>query len=188
VKEVQVRDHVQVLIKTLVEGRPDEQVRMDLAKLAARYPDEVLEELARRVGGEAVPDTVVALKAVEVILAALAYRRAKGEQRPLRVIASKDPVEGWQPLRLLLDEYAAQGMVHVYEVPMRPRVRPNARTIASQVARVARGFSARTVDVTDAPPYAVAALYSAGVRVLTVLVPLEHVLVFQKFSFTLPTH
>ncbi len=179
-------DLVSDLVKAMYEMRVDEELRREVVRAAVRDPDAFLAELAKRVGGEAVPDTVVAVTAVEVVLAALAYRRAKGETRPLRVIASRDPYPGWQPMKTLLADYAERGLIHVYEVSMRPRTRPNAKAIASSVARVARGFSARTVDVTDAPPYAVAALYSAGVRVLTVLVPLEHILVFQKFAYTVP--
>ncbi len=175
------------LIASLARGEElGEEARMALVKHAVREPDRVIEEFSRRVGGEAVPDTVVVQKAVEVVLAAIALRRAKNVEKPLRVLVPKEPVPGWQPLRLLVEDYASRGLIHVYEYPSRPRTKPSVRNIASQIARIARGFSARTVDVTDAPPYAVAALYSAGVRVLTMLVPLEHILFFQKFSYTVP--
>ncbi len=169
---------------------PLEEARLELVKQAIRRPEEVLSVLAKRVGGDVVPDTIIVRTAVENVLATLAYKHAQSDSRPLRVIAPSEPISGWQPLRLLLEDYQVRGLIHVYEVPMKPTVRTPARLLASKVARIVRGVSARTVDVTDAPPFIVASLYSAGVRQLTMLVYIEHTktIVFQKFGYTTPAY
>ena len=177
---------VAALLQAMESGEVGEELRLRLVKAALRSLDDLLAEMAKRVGGDAVPDTVVATRAVEVVLAALAYARSKNAARPLRLLIPGEPVPGWAPLKTLSEELAARGLVHLYQYPARPRVRLHVRTVASKIARMVKGFSGRTVDVTDAPPFAVAALYSAGVRTLTVLVPAEHVAVFQKLSYTVP--
>ena len=160
-----------------------EDVRRQLVEAVLESPDKSLEEIARRVGGDAVPDTVVTMTAVEPVLAAIAYARVKGARR-LRIIAPSEPVEGWGPLNTLLEVFAAEKIADVYRVPLQPSARLHAKEIARKVARMVRGFSARIVDVTDAPAYAVTGLYSGGVRVLTVLVDVGYAALFQKFSFT----
>ncbi|ABM80827.1 hypothetical protein [Hyperthermus butylicus] len=166
----------------LASGRED--VRRQLIETVLESLDEAFEAIAQRVGGDAVPDTVIARTAVEPVLAAIAYSRVKGARR-IRVIASSEPVEGWGPLNTLLEVLAAERIVDVYRVPLQPSTRLHVKEVVRRVARITRGFSARVVDVTDAPAYAVAGLYSAGVRVLTVLVDAGYAALFQKFSFTL---
>ncbi|MET1100944.1 MAG: hypothetical protein ABWW69_00480 [Pyrodictiaceae archaeon] len=159
---------------------PSEERRMELAKLAAAGLEEALEEIAKRVGGELVPDTVIALRSIEVVLAALALRRAQGDERPLRLLVPRDPVPGWMPLRMLVEELAARGLVHVYETPVVPRIRPSARDIVERAARILRGFSARIVDITDSPPHLAVSVVRSGAWRLTMLVVLEHMAVFQR--------
>ncbi len=179
-------DLVAAVVKAMEEGEVNEDLRTELARAALRSLDQLLEEMAKRVGGDTVPDTVIARTAIEVLLAALAYARSKGVSRPIRLLLPSEPVPGWNPLRTVAEELAARRLIHVYPYQPRPRLRQHVKTIAARLARTVKGFSARTVDVTDAPPYAVAALYSAGVRTLTVLVASEHIAVFQKLSYTLP--
>ncbi len=157
----------------------DENARMRLVKAFLEDIDEAMNIFARRVGGDIAPDTVVVRTAAEIVIAALAYSRRK-----LRIVMPSEPFPGWKPLLGLVEALSARRMVEVYRVPMQPSSRLPASMLARRVARVAKGFSAKVVDVSDAPPTAVAGLYGAGVRILTVLVDLGYVYVFQKFSYT----
>ncbi len=157
----------------------DENARMRLVEVFLENIDEAISTLARRVGGDVTPDTVIVRTAAEVVIAALAR-----SGRKLRVVVPSEPFPGWKPLLDLVEVLSAKRMVEVYRVPMQPSSRLPASLLARRVARVAKGFSAKVVDVSDAPPMAVAGLYGAGVRTLTVLVDLGYVYVFQKFSYT----
>lgn len=157
----------------------DESARTRFVGVFLEDIDEAISTLARRVGGDVAPDTVIVRTAAEVVVAALALSRRK-----LRVVVPSEPFPGWRPLLDLVEVLSAKRMVEVYRVPMQPSSRLPASLVARKVARVARGFSAKVVDVSDAPPTAVAGLYGAGVRTLTVLVDLGYVYVFQKFSYT----
>ena len=158
------------------------EAREELAKLAYRSLEELLDAVAARTGGEAAPDTVAASSRPEVVLAAAALRRGKGGR--LRILVPRDPVPGWAPLLAVVDRLVEEGLGEAYRVPFWPGGRLRAREAARSVARVARGFSARTVDVTDASPIVVAGLYGAGVRSLTVLVDAGYAAVFQRFGYT----
>jgi len=162
--------------RALREGT--EEARWVLVKRFISSPDEVLGELGRRVGGEPVPDTVVAARAVEVVLASLAVRG-----RGLRLVVPDEPVPGWGPLAALVEELPRLGLGSVYRVPFWPRPRLRALEAVRRAARVLRGFSARIVDVTDASPLIAAAAQAGGARWLTVLVDYGHVAVFDKFWF-----
>ncbi len=165
---------------------PSEEHRMELVRMLIRSPREVLEEVAKRVGAEAVPDTVIARTSVETVVAALAVLQSEKQGSKLRVVAPSRQVPGWLPLNTLLDYLAEEGLANVFRVDMTPRARARARDLAAKAVRVIRGISPKVVDVTDAPPFIVAGLYSAGVRVMTILVDLEVVAVFQKFGFIIP--
>lgn len=165
--------------RALAEG--SEEARERLARALLEDLEGGLQEAAKRVGGEVVPDTVVARTALEVAVAAMAYARGSG--RRLRVIAPSEPVPGWGPLNTLLSAMEENGLVEVYRLQLIASTRPTARDIARRVAKIARGISAKVVDVSDAPPYVVAGLHAGGVRTLTVLVDLGYMAVFQKFGF-----
>ena len=165
----------------LVLAEGSEEARERLAAAFLEDVERGLETIARRVGGETVPDTIVARTALEFVLAAAAYAWKEGER--LRVIASSEPIAGWKPLNQVLTVMEDNGIVEVYRLPLIASAKPTARDIARRVARLAKGVSSRVVDVSDAPPYVVAGLYAGGVRILTVLVYLGHIAVFQKFGF-----
>ncbi|NOZ89060.1 MAG: hypothetical protein GXO15_03955, partial [Crenarchaeota archaeon] len=131
---------------------------------------------ARRVGGDA-PDTGFVTVAAEVVAAAAALRPG------VRVVAPSEPEPGWGPLQRLLEMLEAEGLARVYRMPMRPGGRLRAWDVARRAGRMARGLSARLVDVTDAPPPVVAGLYGGGVRLLTVLVDMGYTAVFQRFGY-----
>ncbi len=158
------------------------------AQLVRAYMDDeegALSEIGRRVGGETVPDTIIVRTGVEVVLAALAYIHAERVARRLRIVAPSEPHEGWGPLNELLEYLAVKGRADVYRVPMTPTHRLHVRDAARKLGRVLRGFSARVVDVTDAPAFTAPGVYAAGVRVLTVLVETSYGAIFQKLNFTL---
>ncbi len=162
--------------------RRDEASRRMLAELVLSQPGESISVIARRVGGDTVPDTVVVRTSVEAVVAALAALRDKGER--LRVVLPSEPVEGWAPLLALVEGLAEQGLAEVYRAPLVPSPRLRAQEAVRRLARLFRGAAARVVDVTDAGPLAVAAAYSGGARWLTVLVDYQHSAVFQRFWFT----
>jgi hypothetical protein len=155
-----------------------EEPRWVLVKSFLSSPERVLEEIRRRVGGELVPDTVVASRAVEVVLAALA---ARGR---VRLVIPSSPVPGWGPLLALAEELPRLGLGDVYSTPFWPSSGLRAVDVVRRVARVFRGAAVRIVDVTDASPLAVAAAQPGGARWLTVLADMEYTVVFEKFWFT----
>lgn len=159
-----------------------EEAREKLAEHLVEDIDHGLESIARRVGGEAKPDTVIAMTALEPVVAAVAYAWQEGKR--VRVITSSEPLPGWRPLNKIITILEEKGFIEVYRMPLKASSKPTARDIVRRVARLAKGISARIVDVTDAPPYAVAGLYAGGVRSLTVLVHLGYVAVFQRFGFS----
>ena len=157
-----------------------EAERARLVELVYEDVDAVLRAVSGVVGGDTVPDTVAAMRAAEVVVAAL----AAGASGRLRLLIPRDPVPGWAPLRSLAELLASRGLAVVYTVPMQPSSRVAAREVARRAGRVARGISARVVDVTDASPPVVAGLYGGGVRYLTVLVDAGYMAVFQRFTYT----
>lgn len=172
-------DSVRLLARSLHRGEAGEAEAERLAALAARDPGGVVEALRGIVDGPS-PDTVVAMRSVVAVLAALAARSGGR----LRLLLPDRPVPGWGPLRSLSEALAASGYVDVYPVPLLPDARRTALTVARRVGRVARGIGSRLVDVTDAPAPAVAGLYGGGVRWLTFLVEAGGRLVFQRFTYT----
>ncbi len=156
----------------------------ELLKAARKSLESLLEEVAKRVGFEAKPDMVIARTSIAPVMAAAAL--AWKDDRILKLLLPSKPLPGWMALQELGDILEEAGIARVYRVDMSPKTRPTARDVATKTARIVKACSPRVVDVTDAPPYTIAPLYSAGVRVLTVLVPLEYAVVFQKFSFITP--
>ncbi|HIQ23451.1 MAG TPA: hypothetical protein EYH50_00160 [Pyrodictium delaneyi] len=165
----------------LVLAERSEEARERLAAVFLEDVEQGLEAIARRVSGEALPDTIVARTALEIVLAAAAYAWKEGKR--LRVMASSEPIPGWRPLNQVLAVIEENGIVEVYRLPLIASAKSTARDIARRVARLVKGISSRVVDVSDAPPYIVAGLYTGGVRTMTVLVDLGHIAVFQKFGF-----
>lgn len=168
----------------LATGR--EEYRVQLVRAYIDSGEQVLEEVAKRVGGDVAPDTVIVRTSVEIVIAALAYLHTSKHQRRLKIVAPEEPHEGWGPLNELLEVLAERREADVYRVYMTPSVRLHVRDVARKVGRILRGFSARIVDVTDAPGYVAAVLYSAGIRTVTVLVDAGYAALFQKLNITLP--
>ena len=158
---------------------PSEEKRSFLARLLVGRTETLLDVVSRRVAGELVPDTVVAGRAVEIVVAALALRRSSGVSRPLRLVLPRDPVPGWAPLLMAAEDLAVKGLVEVYRLPWHASHKPTAREVYRRAIRVFKGFSAGVVDISDASPLLAVAAYSAA-RYLTVAVHLGHALVFQK--------
>ncbi len=154
-----------------------EEARMAFARLLLTDPDRVLGVVAKRVGGEWVPDTVIAGRALEVVVAALSLRRQEGKK--LRLVLPRDPVPGWAPLLMVSEDLAIRGLVEVYRVPFTPSHKPTAREVYRRAVRVFKGFSAGVADVTDASPVLAIAAHSVA-RYTTVLVFIGHAAVFQR--------
>ena len=171
-------DVVEALRRVLAE--PGEETRRLLAEAFASDPAAAAEELARRVGGDAAPDTCVATVRAEVAAVAVAAAHAAG--RRLRLIVPRDPVPGWAPLRAVAAAAAEAGLAEVYEAPLLPGSRLHASAVERRLARLLRGISPGCVDVTDAPATAVLAAYAAGVRCFLYLVDTGYSLVYQRFS------
>ncbi len=162
---------------------PSEENRAVLVESFLREPKRATKELSRFLGGEYIPDTVVVRTAVENVIAAIVLNSV-GSSRAIRVVAPREPIRGWAPLNTLLDELAQLGYVHVYRTNFSPSSRVHAKKIVRDVAKIARGFSAKIADVSDTPPPVLAGLYAGGVRRFLILVYLGHVVVYQQFSFT----
>ncbi len=162
---------------------PSEENRAVLVESFLRDPKRAIETLSRFLGGEHTPDTVVARTAAENVIAAVVLNRISGN-RAVKVVAPREPIRGWAPLNTLLDELAQLGYIHVYRTSFSPNSRVHAKKIVHNVAKIARGLSAKIADVSDTPPPVLAGLYAGGVRRFLVLVYLGHVAVYQQFSFT----
>lgn len=169
--------------KLFTEGEGGEKERSELVKCAYRDLDTVLDEVAKRVGGEVVPDTVAAATKVEVIFAALAYMRAKKMTTKLKVLIPSEPVPGWMPLVSAAELLQEQRLATVYRVPFYPSLRLHAKQATAKIARTLMGLSAKIVDITDASPLIVVALYPAGVRTPSIMVHAGYAALFQKLSF-----
>jgi hypothetical protein len=154
-----------------------EEARRRLVGLLLEDPEGVLEEISKRVGGDAAPDTVVARSAVEPVVAALALRRR------VRLVVPRDPVPGWGPLLDLAEALPGLGLGEVYRAPLSASARLPARRAVAVLARLYRGLSASVIDVTDGGPLAVAAAQPGRARWLTVLVDAQYMAVFQRFWF-----
>jgi hypothetical protein len=163
-----------------------EEYRAQLVRAYLDEGDKALAEIAKRVGGDAIPDTLIVRTSVETVLAALAYLKTMKAGRRLRIVAPEEPHEGWGPLNELVEVLMENREADVYRVQMTPSVRIHVRDVARKVGRMLRGFSARIVDVTDAPGYIGASLYAAGVRTVTVLVDAGYAAIFQKLNITMP--
>jgi len=172
-----------IVWKLFTKGEGGEKARSELVKCAYRDLDTVLDEVAKRVGGEVVPDTVAVATKVEVVFAALAFVRAKKMATKLKVLIPSDPVPGWMPLVSAVEFLQEQKLVALYRVPFYPSLRLHARQATIKVARTLTGLSARVVDITDASPLVVVALYPAGVRTPSILVHVGYAALFQKLSF-----
>ena len=162
---------------------PSEENRAVLVESFLREPKRAIETLSRFLGGDYKPDTVVVRTAAENVIAAVVLNGISGGGA-IRVIAPREPIRGWAPLNTLLDELAQLGYVHVYRTSFSPSSRVHARRIVRDVAKIARGLSAKIADVSDTPPPVLAGLYAGGVRRFLILVYLGHVAVYQRFSFT----
>jgi hypothetical protein len=165
-----------------------EDYRDKLVQEFLRDVDTGLLELSKFIGGELFPDTVVASTAAENVIAALAIRKAKKQEEErktvLKVIAPSEPIEGWRPLQVLLEELSIKNYVTVIRTRFTPSSRFTAKRIVSNISRVARGASPRVVDVSDANPLVVAGLCSGGVKRFVVLVDIDYAVVYQHFSCT----
>ncbi|MET1129157.1 MAG: hypothetical protein ABWW70_07565 [Thermoproteota archaeon] len=155
-----------------------EEARRELVEAVLEDLNAALEAIARYVGGEVRPDTVLVRTAAEVVLAAAAYVAAEGGR--LRVVAPKDPLPGWNPLNALLEALAEAGIAEIYRVEVRPTARRPASELARRAAKLLKGLSPKVVDVTDAAPFHVLAAYASGVRALSILVDLDYAAVFQR--------
>jgi len=169
--------------KLFTEGEGGEKARSELVKCAYRDLDGVLDEVAKRVGGEVVPDTVAAATRVEVVFAALAYMKAKKMTTRLKVLIPSEPVPGWMPLVSAAEFLQEQKLVVLYRVPFYPSLRLHAKQAIVKIARTIAGLSSRVVDITDASPMVVVALYPAGVRTPSIMVHAGYAALFQKLSF-----
>lgn len=172
-----------IVWKLFTEGRGGEKERNELVKCAYRDLDTVLDEVAKRVGGEVVPDTVAVATKVEVVFAALAYMRAKKMAAKLRVLIPSEPVPGWMPLVSATELLQEQRLATTYRVPFYPSLRLHARQATVKVARTLVGLSAKVVDITDASPLIVVALHPAGIRTPSIMVHAGYAALFQKLSF-----
>ena len=162
---------------------PSEENRLVLVEHFLKNPDRSINILSGFIGGEYSPDTVAAKTAVENIIAAIVLNQVNNE-KITKVIMPREPVPGWAPLNVLLDELTRIGYVHVYRVSFIPSGRLHAKRIVRDVAKIARGLSAKIVDVSDSTPPVLAGLYAGGVRRFLVLVYLGHIAVYQHFTFT----
>ena len=173
-----------VVWRLFTKGEGSEKERNELVKCAYHDLDTVLNEVAKRVGGEVVPDTVAAAVKVEVVFAALAYMRAKKVATRLKVLIPSEPVPGWIPLVSATELFQEQGLATVYRVPFYPSLHLHARQATVKVARTLIGLSAKVVDITDASPLIVVALHPAGVRTPSIMIHTGYAALFQKLSFT----
>jgi len=162
---------------------PSEENRLKLVEAFLKDLEGSVKALSRFIGGERVPDTVVATLSVENVIAGLVLSKLSG-RRVLRVIIPRRPVPGWGPLNLLVEELSTREMIHVYRTEFYPSGRLHARSIVREVARLARGISAKDVDITDASPSVIGGLYAGGVRGFLVLVYHGYSAVYQYFTFT----
>ncbi|BEP16957.1 hypothetical protein PYJP_03090 [Pyrofollis japonicus] len=143
-------------------------------------------ELSRFIGGEFFPDTVIASTAAENVIAALATKVSRKQDKEretiLKIIAPSEPIEGWRPLQVLLEELSFENYVTVIRTRFTPSSSFTAKKVVSRISRVAKGASPKIVDVTDANPLVVAGLCSGGVRRFVILVDIGYAAVYQHFS------
>lgn len=177
-------EHSLVEIYRRVLENPGTDNRYLLVRRFLKDIDNSVELLSRVIGGEDTPDTVATMASPENVIAALVLNTVKKTGRKLRVIAPKEPVPGWDPLNLLIDELLEREIIEVYRVSFRPSGRNHARRIVRNVARIARGLSAKNVDVTEATAPVIAGLYAGGARRFLVLVYQGYIVSYQSFSFT----
>ncbi len=149
-------------------------------KLLVGEPRLVLEEAARKVRYEEIPDTVIVWRdPVPLVAVASLYAVSEATGKLKIIVVEPMPALLSEAVTVVASELNAGTYPVTYNIGYgRERVAEQLR----KVVRIVRGASAQTVDVSDAPGALGVALHRAGVRRFTVVRRRGYEVLIERFS------